>query len=304
MPMPISSEMNMTEKTVRCPTVSVMRASDHARLTTSTASITSGSTTRRQTASRKPSVSAKASAVARVLAWNAVSISSLESAGVPVTPAATPGAEKAARKARGDPVAAAVGGAGRRGPPSLLLYEPVVLDYFAAYPPEPLRGEIQQRVPLEQIRIDPPRYPPGARQSLEDGPQPIGERLRPLHAGSLDDDHEVVELAKLLQRLLEALNVRALRRHELDRRRLERQLPRGVDGGEDGERQAQDDRQPRAGDRDPNKTGERRAAWGRRHARHRPGGRAVTTRPIARSLDGGAVAPADWRRTIWRKPRC
>src|SRR5262249_17946635 len=87
--MPMRSEMNTTEKTVKWPTVAAMIPSDQARLTMSTPSIKSGVTTRRKTRIRNANVSAKASSVAPVLSRKAVNISSFDSAGVPVTPAWT-----------------------------------------------------------------------------------------------------------------------------------------------------------------------------------------------------------------------
>ena len=83
--------MNITEKTVRCPIVSVTMPSDHARLNSNTANITSGLVTRLKSHTTDASVRMLASVVATALSWNAVSISSLPSAGVPVTPASTPG---------------------------------------------------------------------------------------------------------------------------------------------------------------------------------------------------------------------
>src|SRR2546421_6658452 len=89
--MPMTIEMNITEDTVRWPTVSVISARDHARLTARTASMTSGWPRRRKARSSRPSVSAKASPAASLLSSKAVLISSFDSAGPPVTPAWTPG---------------------------------------------------------------------------------------------------------------------------------------------------------------------------------------------------------------------
>ena len=83
--------MNITEKTLRWPTTAVMTPKDQARLSRSTPSIKSGSTVRRITRKRRPTVTAIASSVATKLSWNVVSISSFDRAGVPVAPAATSG---------------------------------------------------------------------------------------------------------------------------------------------------------------------------------------------------------------------
>src|SRR2546423_422896 len=90
-PMPTRSDMNITEKTLRCPTVAVTTPRDQARLTRSTASIKIGSMVRRITTKSRPTVTTSASSVAIVLSWNALSISSFDRAGVPVAPAATSG---------------------------------------------------------------------------------------------------------------------------------------------------------------------------------------------------------------------
>ena len=83
--------MNITEKTLRCPTVAATTPRDQARLTRSTASIKIGSMVRRITTKSRPTVTTSASSVAIVLSWNALSISSFDRAGVPVAPAATSG---------------------------------------------------------------------------------------------------------------------------------------------------------------------------------------------------------------------
>ena len=83
--------MNITEKTLRCPTVAATTPRDQARLTRSTASIKIGSKVRRITTKSRPTVTTSASSVAIVLSWNALSISSFDRAGVPVAPAATSG---------------------------------------------------------------------------------------------------------------------------------------------------------------------------------------------------------------------
>ena len=79
--------MNITEKMLRCPTVSVITPSDQARLTARTMSIRMGLFTSRKASHITIRVSAKASAVAIPLSWKAADISSFESAGPPVTPA-------------------------------------------------------------------------------------------------------------------------------------------------------------------------------------------------------------------------
>ena len=89
--MPTTMEMNITEKMLRWPTTRVMIPSDQARLTASVASMQSGLTMRRKPTTRSPSVNAKARNVATLLSSKAVTISSLEMAGPPVTPARTSG---------------------------------------------------------------------------------------------------------------------------------------------------------------------------------------------------------------------
>ena len=79
----------MTEKMVRCPTVSVMMPSDHARVAASTASMRSGLPTRQNARRMTSRVRPKASTVARELSWKAAVISSLDRVGPPVTPACT-----------------------------------------------------------------------------------------------------------------------------------------------------------------------------------------------------------------------
>jgi len=86
MPMPMTIEMNMTEKSERCPMTSVATPSDQQRLVVSTSSMSTGLPTRRNAARSRPSVSANARIVACWLSRKADVISSLESAGLPVTP--------------------------------------------------------------------------------------------------------------------------------------------------------------------------------------------------------------------------
>ena len=83
--------MNITEKMLRWPTVSVMTPIDQAMLTASTISMRMGLPTRPKASPITMRVRAKASTVAIPLSWNAADISSLESAGPPVTPAWTVG---------------------------------------------------------------------------------------------------------------------------------------------------------------------------------------------------------------------
>ena len=91
MPMPITIEMNMTEKSERCPITSVAMPIAQQRLIASTASIKSGLPTRRNAISSNVNVSANATIVASSLSWNAAVISSFDSAAFPVTPTRTLG---------------------------------------------------------------------------------------------------------------------------------------------------------------------------------------------------------------------
>src|SRR2546430_526384 len=86
MPSPMTIEMNITENTVRCPTVSVTRPRDHVRLRARTASMTTGSRRRRKASSSRPSVSAKARPVASRLSAKAARIPSVGGAGAIVEP--------------------------------------------------------------------------------------------------------------------------------------------------------------------------------------------------------------------------
>ena len=83
--------MNITEKSERCPITRVAIPIDQQRLVASTTSISTGLPKRTNAASRSPSVSANATRVARSLSRKAATISSFESAGLPVTPTATSG---------------------------------------------------------------------------------------------------------------------------------------------------------------------------------------------------------------------
>ncbi len=89
--MPITIEMNITEKSDRCPITSVAIPIDQHRLRASTSSSRTGLPNRTNAASKRPRVSAKASRVARSLSRNAATISSFWRAGLPVTPTATSG---------------------------------------------------------------------------------------------------------------------------------------------------------------------------------------------------------------------
>ena len=91
MPMPMTMEMNITEKMVRCPTVRVTMPIDQQSVTASTPSIRIGLPTRQKASSITTSVSAKARIVDTLLSLKAAVISSLDSAGPPVTPACTLG---------------------------------------------------------------------------------------------------------------------------------------------------------------------------------------------------------------------
>ena len=82
-------EMNMTEKSDRWPMTNVATPSDQQRLSVSTSSMSRGLPKRRKPTSSRPRVSAKAMSVACSLSRNAAVISSLESAGLPVTPTST-----------------------------------------------------------------------------------------------------------------------------------------------------------------------------------------------------------------------
>ncbi len=89
MPMPTTMEMNITEKRVRCPTVRVTTPMDQASVTASTPSMSTGLPTRMKARVMTSSVRAKASTSEMLLSWKAAVISSLDSAGAPVTPACT-----------------------------------------------------------------------------------------------------------------------------------------------------------------------------------------------------------------------
>ena len=91
MPIPTIREMNITEKTVSCPMVRVITPSAQRRPSPSVASIRSGRRISRKARKSNPATTATASAVARPLSRKAVVISSLDSAGAPVTPTRTPG---------------------------------------------------------------------------------------------------------------------------------------------------------------------------------------------------------------------
>jgi hypothetical protein len=91
MPIPTTMEMNITEKTLRCPTTSVMRPIDQPRLTASVRTMRSGVTTARNATRSSSRVSAKARIDASRPSSKAAPISSFERAGAPVTPARTPG---------------------------------------------------------------------------------------------------------------------------------------------------------------------------------------------------------------------
>ena len=89
MPMPTTIEMNMTENRVRWPTTRVTTPMDHASVIASTPSMSTGLPTRMKARVMTTRVSAKASTSEMLLSWKAAVISSLESAGAPVTPACT-----------------------------------------------------------------------------------------------------------------------------------------------------------------------------------------------------------------------
>ena len=89
--MPMTIEMNMTEKSDRWPTTSVATPIDQHRLSASTTSITNGFAGRTKAIKSSSSVSAKPRMVACSLSRKAAVISSFESAGLPVTPTRTVG---------------------------------------------------------------------------------------------------------------------------------------------------------------------------------------------------------------------
>src|SRR5437867_968821 len=91
MPIPMTMEMNITEKMVRWPTVRAMIPMDHARVTASTTSMRSGLPTRQNASIMTRRVRANAIPVAMLLSSKAAVISSLERVGPPVTPACTLG---------------------------------------------------------------------------------------------------------------------------------------------------------------------------------------------------------------------
>ena len=91
MPMPITIGMNITENSERWPTTRVATPIDQHRESARASSMRSGLPTRRNAASRSASVNPNATSVARSLSRKAAVISSLESAGLPVTPTSTSG---------------------------------------------------------------------------------------------------------------------------------------------------------------------------------------------------------------------
>src|SRR2546428_629692 len=178
MRMPITIGMNITENSERWPTTSVATAIDQQRLMASTISMRIGLPTRQKASRSRPSVSAKASRVARSLSRKAATISSLASAGLPVTPTSTSGnSERSAATVARTPSIAS------RSPADLL---------------EPIGGEVEERPALELLGVDPvvevvERHPVRAQLAHQavrvDGR--LGQRRR------LDGEDEVVELGEL-----------------------------------------------------------------------------------------------------------
>ncbi len=103
----MTMEMNITENSDRWPTKSVAAPTDQQRLRASTISMTIGLPARAKATIRSPSVRAKARMVAFSLSSKAAVISSVASAGLPVTPTLTPGnsARRAAMTSRIDSTA-------------------------------------------------------------------------------------------------------------------------------------------------------------------------------------------------------
>ena len=87
----MTTETNIMEKIVRCPTSSVMTPSDQPRLSASTASIAHEVASRRNASNNRPSVRTSARTLAIWPSRAAALSSSLKSAGAPVTPASTEG---------------------------------------------------------------------------------------------------------------------------------------------------------------------------------------------------------------------
>src|SRR5713101_2840260 len=97
MPTPMTMEMNITEKSVRCPTVSVTMPMAAASVIARAPSMSSGLPGRRNATVMTTRVTAKASTAAISLSRKAAAISSFDSAGPPVTPAWTPANEGLSR---------------------------------------------------------------------------------------------------------------------------------------------------------------------------------------------------------------
>ena len=91
MPMPTTIEMNITEKSERCPMTRVATPMDQHRLTVRMVSISRGLPTRMKARSSRASVRANERMVACSLSRKAAVISSLDRAGLPVTPTCTLG---------------------------------------------------------------------------------------------------------------------------------------------------------------------------------------------------------------------
>src|SRR5437764_257010 len=235
MPMPITIEMNITEKSERCPITSVAMPIDQQRLVARTRSISTGLPRRTKAASRSPSVSANASRVARSLARNAATISSFWSAGLAVTPTATSG-QRVERRS------------GRERLNDLLVVEDRVADVG-----EPFLRQVEQAAPLELLGIDPvgdPLQRHVVGPELPDETVRVERRLR--QRGRVHDDGDAVQVAELAVVLGVALDVGLARRQQGARRGGEGEVLERVDDRQDRQDELDEDGRdgPRTGESD------------------------------------------------------
>src|SRR5207245_770439 len=268
MPMPITIEMNITEKSERWPITRVAMPIDQQRLMVRTTSISTGLPTRRNATSKSPSVRAKAMSVARPLSRNAATISSFWSAGLPldagrdvayailneakIRSAFALGEtqvdevrDERGRDLRGD----ALGQLIERRAGRERLHEFLVVEDRVADRGELFLRQVQQGPPLELLGVDPVRDPlqrdvVGAQ--LADEARRVDRRLR--QGGRVDGDDDALDVRELVVVLREALDVGLARRQQ------------GAGGGGEGEvLQRVGDRDDRQGERDRDGQGGSRA---------------------------------------------